>query len=58
MIKRVRLNELIVLEGRVYRIEWSKYSNGKTQGNRAILKLLDSKKLNALAIWLNKKWKN
>ncbi len=51
----LNINDLVILENRVYRIEWSKYSNGKKQGNRAILKLLREDELNKLLI--EKQWK-
>lgn len=46
----LKLNELYILENRVYRLEWTKYSNGKTQGNRATLKLLRDEELNKIII--------
>ena len=39
-MKELKINEIVILEGRIYRVEWSKWTNGKMQGNRAILKLL------------------
>lgn len=49
MIK-LNINDLVVLEGRVYKVEWSKFSNGKMQGNRAVFKLLNEKELNKMLI--------
>jgi len=49
-LKPLRINDLVMLEGRVYRVEWSKWQNGKMQGNRAILKLLREKELMELVI--------
>ncbi|MCK5294177.1 MAG: hypothetical protein KAJ49_05950 [Arcobacteraceae bacterium] len=44
-MKELKINEIVILEGRIYRVEWSKWTNGKMQGNRAILKLLREKEL-------------
>lgn len=49
-METLKLNELYILEGRVYRLIWSKYSNGKKQGNRAVLKLLNIQELNKLVV--------
>jgi len=49
-MKDLTIGETIILEGRIYRIEWSKWTNGKMQGNRAILKLLREKELMGLII--------
>lgn len=53
-MKRVKINDIIKLERRIYRVEWSNFSNGKMQGNRAILKLLTTKELMSV-ILKNKK---
>lgn len=44
-MKTLNIGEIVTLEGRIYRIEWSKFDNGKMQGNRAIFKLLREKEL-------------
>jgi hypothetical protein len=44
----LKLNELYLLEGRVYRLIWTKWDNGKKQGQRALLKLLDNNEVNNL----------
>ena len=49
-MKKLSIDEVVILEGRIYRVEWSKWTNGKTQGNRAILKLLREKELMELII--------
>ena len=54
----LKLNELYILEGRVYRLEWTKYSNGKMQGNRATLKLLREQELNELLISIDQEAKD
>lgn len=46
----LKLNERYILEGRVYKLIWTKYDNGKKQGNRAILKLLREKELNDIIL--------
>jgi hypothetical protein len=50
----LKLNELYILEGRIYRLVWSKWNNGGKQGNRAILKLLDYNETNKLLVDLMK----
>jgi len=47
---KLKINDIIVLNKRLYRVEWSKFSNGKTQGNRAILKLLNTKELHKIVL--------
>jgi hypothetical protein len=49
-MKQLSIGEVIILEGRIYRVEWSKWTNGKMQGNRAMLKLLREKELMELII--------
>ena len=56
-MKDLTIGETIILEGRIYRIEWSKWTNGKMQGNRAILKLLREKELMGLIIKDNEETK-
>lgn len=46
----LKLNECYILEGRVYRLCWTNWKNGKEQGNRALLKLLNNKELNELIL--------
>jgi hypothetical protein len=46
----LKLNELYILEGRIYRLIWTKWENGKTQGNRAMLKLLKQDELNDILV--------
>lgn len=43
---KLKLNDLVSLEGRLYRVSWTKWSNGKLQGNKALLKLLDENEIN------------
>lgn len=57
MIK-LNINDLIVLENKIYRVEWSHFSNGKMQGNRAMLKLLRQEELNELLIKSTENQKN
>lgn len=47
-MKEIKINELVILKGRIYKVDWTKWDNGKMQGNRAILKLLDRKELDKL----------
>jgi hypothetical protein len=49
-MKELTLGDIVILEGRIYRAEWSKWQNGKEQGNRAMLKLLREKELMGLII--------
>jgi hypothetical protein len=49
-MKQLTIGETIMLEGRIYKVEWSKWQNGKMQGNRAILKLLRERELMGLII--------
>lgn len=49
-MKELTLGDIVILEGRIYRVEWSKWQNGKTQGNKAILKLLREKELMGIII--------
>jgi len=49
-MKQLTLGDIVILEGRIYRVEWSKWQNGKTQGNKAILKLLREKELMSIII--------
>ena len=44
-MKELKINDLVMLEERIYRVEWSKWTNGKMQGNRAMLKLVREKEL-------------
>ena len=53
-MKNLSIGDTIILEERIYRVEWSKWQNGKTQGNRAILKLIREKELAELIINENK----
>ena len=52
-IKFLTIGEIIIREGRIYRVMWSKWTNGKMQGNRAMLKLLTEKEL--MKFIINKK---
>ena len=56
-MKHIKINDLIILENRIYRVEWSKWTNGKMQGNRAMLKLLREKELMDLIIKDNEETK-
>jgi len=49
-MKQLIIGETIMLEGRIYKVEWSKWQNGKMQGNRAMLKLLRERELMGLII--------
>lgn len=49
-MKELTLGETIMLEGRIYKVDWSKWTNGKEQGNRAMLRLLKEKELMELII--------
>jgi hypothetical protein len=49
-MKQLTIGEIISLEGRIYKVEWSKWQNGKMQGNRAMLKLLRERELMGLII--------
>ena len=49
-MKQLTIGETIMLEGRIYKVEWSKWQNGKMQGNRAMLKLLRERELMGLII--------
>ena len=49
-MKQLTIGETIMLEGRIYKVEWSKWQNGKMQGNKAILKLLREKELMSIII--------
>jgi hypothetical protein len=49
-MKQLKLGEKIILEGRIYEVAWTKWKNGKEQGNRAMLKLLREKDLMKLII--------
>lgn len=49
-MRQLKIGEIITLEGRMYRIEWSKWANEKAQGNRAILKLVREKELMKLIL--------
>ena len=49
-MKQLTIGETIVLEGRIYKVEWSKWQNGKMQGNRAMLKLLRERELMSIII--------
>lgn len=48
------IGDIIALENRIYRIGWSKWQNGKMQGNRAILKLIREKELSKIILEDNK----
>jgi len=41
-------HEIVIFKERIYRVEESKYSNGKMQGHRVILKLLKEKELHKM----------
>ena len=49
-MKQLTIGEIIMLEGRIYKVEWSKWQNGKMQGNRAMLRLLKERELMGLII--------
>lgn len=51
-MKKINLTigDIIVLKKRFYRLSWSKWDNGKKQGNRAILILLNNEDLNKLLL--------
>ena len=49
-ITPLKIGEMGSVEGRIYRIEWSKWINGKMQGNRAMLKLIREKELMKLIL--------
>lgn len=49
-MKELKINEIIILEDKLYRVEWTKWTNGKMQGNRAMLKLLREKELMSFII--------
>ena len=49
-MKQLTLGDIVILEGRIYKVEWSKWQNGKMQGNRAMLKLLRERELMGLII--------
>jgi hypothetical protein len=49
-MKELTLGDIVILEGRIYKVEWSKWQNGKMQGNRAMLKLLRERELMELII--------
>ena len=44
-MKELKLNEIVMFDNRLYRVVLTKTDNGKTQGNRVILKLLREKDL-------------
>ena len=53
MIKELKMNEIVVLEGRIYRIEKSPFNvnrRGDKTGFRAILKLLREEELTQLIL--------
>ena len=52
--KELRENELVIFKGRIFRVETSKFDNGKMQGNRVILKLLKDKELNIMFVEMMK----
>lgn len=54
-MKELKVGEIVRLEGRLYKIEWSKWDNGKKQGNRAILKLLNLEEVMTLVGTQDKK---
>ncbi len=57
MIKELKLDEVVALEGRIYRIEKSPFSmnkRGDKTGFRAILKLLREEELTQMILELNK----
>lgn len=51
----LNLNDVVVFEGRIYRVERTAYSNGKMQGHRVILKLMREEELAKMVIENNQK---
>ena len=49
MIK-LNIGDIVELNGRIYRVENSAYSNGSKQGRRAIFKLLREKELTEIVL--------
>lgn len=49
--KELKLNELIIFEGRIYKVIKTKYARrDKKQGHRVILKLLKDNELNKMFV--------